>query len=286
MQRIGRVLREAREARNLTIQAVEEATKIRRKYLEALEGGREADLPGEVYLKGFLRSYGNYLGLDGAGLVEQYKQEQEAQSASQQPVGADARARKPEKPAAEQSQEGQRPAFTFAQVGLFEKMVKRAGLLVVLAAVAGGVIWAGWVIGGQIGKQAEPAAETPKPTTPQTTPPPQTKKPDPPAPPKVPEPAKVQMAAPIDGSISWTVPANEIRVKLKFEGTVWMQAVVDGKELPDEMVPSGQTREFKGSKNVQVRLGWADAVSVEVNGQSFGNPAKSGPWNWVFTAKP
>jgi transcriptional regulator with XRE-family HTH domain len=73
VEEIGRRLRAARESKKITLELAEEETKIRKKYLEALEGGREADLPGEAYLKGFLRTYGNYLGLDGAALVEEYK---------------------------------------------------------------------------------------------------------------------------------------------------------------------------------------------------------------------
>lgn len=83
MEEIGRRLRAAREAKGVTLEQAEEDTRIRQKYLQALEEAREADLPGEVYLKGFLRSYGNYLGLDGTALVEEYKQLKRGQSAEQ-----------------------------------------------------------------------------------------------------------------------------------------------------------------------------------------------------------
>lgn len=73
MEEIGRRLRAAREGKGITLEQAEEDTKIRQKYLHALEAGREADIPGEVYIKGFLRSYGNYLGLNGPALVEEYK---------------------------------------------------------------------------------------------------------------------------------------------------------------------------------------------------------------------
>jgi cytoskeleton protein RodZ len=73
MEDIGRRLRSAREGLGITLEQAEDETKIRRKYLEALETANEADIPGEVYLKGFLRTYGNYVGLDGTELVEAYK---------------------------------------------------------------------------------------------------------------------------------------------------------------------------------------------------------------------
>ncbi|HYG58950.1 MAG TPA: helix-turn-helix domain-containing protein, partial [Symbiobacteriaceae bacterium] len=77
MEEIGRRLRAAREARGITLEVTEDETKIRRKYIEALEAGQEAGLPGDAYLKGFLRTYGNYLGLDGTALVDEYKQHKE-----------------------------------------------------------------------------------------------------------------------------------------------------------------------------------------------------------------
>jgi cytoskeletal protein RodZ len=81
VEEIGRRLKKAREARGIALEVAEEETKIRRKYIEALEAGQEAVLPGDAYLKGFLRTYGNYLGLDGTALVEAYKQEKEHHTA-------------------------------------------------------------------------------------------------------------------------------------------------------------------------------------------------------------
>jgi cytoskeleton protein RodZ len=82
VKEIGRRLRAQREALGISLETAEEETKIRRKYLEALEAGRTADIPGEAYLKGFLRSYANFLGLDGQALVEEYKQRLETQRSS------------------------------------------------------------------------------------------------------------------------------------------------------------------------------------------------------------
>lgn len=73
MEEIARRLEATRREKGLTLEEIEAATHIRKKYLLALEQGRPNVIPGEVYLKGFLRSYGNYLGLDGEALVEEYK---------------------------------------------------------------------------------------------------------------------------------------------------------------------------------------------------------------------
>jgi cytoskeletal protein RodZ len=69
---IGSSLREARIRRGLELDAVQKALRIRRRYLEALEHDRFEQLPGEVYARGFLREYAEYLGLDGSIYVEEY----------------------------------------------------------------------------------------------------------------------------------------------------------------------------------------------------------------------
>jgi len=53
---LGNQLREAREAAGLSLPDVEEATRIRRALLQALEEERFSDLPGDVYTKGFIRN--------------------------------------------------------------------------------------------------------------------------------------------------------------------------------------------------------------------------------------
>ncbi|HEY8449683.1 MAG TPA: helix-turn-helix domain-containing protein, partial [Bacillota bacterium] len=73
LKEIGQRLRARREERGLTLRDAQIATKIRERYLQALEEGDEAALPGHVYTKGFLRAYANWLGLDGLALVEEYK---------------------------------------------------------------------------------------------------------------------------------------------------------------------------------------------------------------------
>jgi cytoskeletal protein RodZ len=72
MFEIGGSLREARLKRNLTPADVQKAIRIRDRYLQALEEERWELLPGEAYVKGFLRTYADYLGLDGSLYVEEY----------------------------------------------------------------------------------------------------------------------------------------------------------------------------------------------------------------------
>jgi cytoskeleton protein RodZ len=72
MFEIGNSLREARLRQGLEFPEVEQATKIRGKYLRALEDEQFDILPGQTYVKGFLRTYSEYLGLDGQLYVDEY----------------------------------------------------------------------------------------------------------------------------------------------------------------------------------------------------------------------
>ena len=82
--KLGEVLRAAREAKELDLVRVERDTKIRERYLSALERGEYRELPGAVYTKGFLRNYGAYLGLDPEYLIDLYRLETSATSAERQ----------------------------------------------------------------------------------------------------------------------------------------------------------------------------------------------------------
>ena len=72
MFEIGNSLREARLRQQLDFPEAEHGTKIRAKYLRALEEERFEVLPSHTYVKGFLRSYAEYLGLDGQLYVDEY----------------------------------------------------------------------------------------------------------------------------------------------------------------------------------------------------------------------
>ena len=72
MFEIGNSLREARLRQGYELPRVEADTKIRAKYLRALEEERFEVLPGETYVKGFLRTYAEYLGLDGQLYVDEF----------------------------------------------------------------------------------------------------------------------------------------------------------------------------------------------------------------------
>jgi transcriptional regulator with XRE-family HTH domain len=89
MPSIGDTLREARMRQRLDIADVEAKTKIRAKYLRALENEEFAMLPGPTFVKTFLRSYAEVLGLDPHLLVEEYRARYEPREEAEalKPIG-------------------------------------------------------------------------------------------------------------------------------------------------------------------------------------------------------
>lgn len=74
MFEIGNTLREARVQRNISLQQAEEETKIRVKYIQAMENEDFDVLPAGTYVKGFMRTYAEYLGLDSQLLIDEYNE--------------------------------------------------------------------------------------------------------------------------------------------------------------------------------------------------------------------
>jgi len=95
---IGNSLREARLRQGFELPRAEADTKIRAKYLKALEEEHFEVLPGDTYVKGFLRTYSEYLGLDGQLYVDEYNSRfaREEEFPVQSPAARQPRARRME----------------------------------------------------------------------------------------------------------------------------------------------------------------------------------------------
>jgi cytoskeleton protein RodZ len=133
---IGASLRDARGRLGLDIKEAEERTKIRARYLRALEAEQWEGLPGPAYTRGFLRTYGQLLGLDGQYLADQYRRHHEPGAGTAAPAS--------EPVLTERRRPGERPPSPGRWAGVV------AGALV--AVVAALVIFGG-------GEDDEPAGE-------------------------------------------------------------------------------------------------------------------------------
>jgi cytoskeletal protein RodZ len=132
---IGNSLREARVRQGLDFPELEQATKIRGKYLRALEHEEFEQLPGPTYVKGFLRSYADYLGLDGQLYVDEYN--------SRFLVGEDEAPFRPRRSTA------RRPEHRRIESNVILLALGGIALVTVLVIIA-------WKFGGSDGKQAIP----------------------------------------------------------------------------------------------------------------------------------
>jgi cytoskeleton protein RodZ len=152
MPNIGDTLREARMRQHLDIADVESRTKIRAKYLRALENEEFGMLPGPTFVKTFLRTYAEALGLDPQVLVEEYRATYESREEAEQlqPLGPTAVAR-------DRRRGPGPPRGPWVAIGLAVVVV--VGVLLVIGLVGGGDDGDG---GGGGSEQAgnEPTTET------------------------------------------------------------------------------------------------------------------------------
>jgi cytoskeleton protein RodZ len=147
MFEIGGSLREARLKRNLTPADVQKAIRIRDRYLQALEEERWELLPGDAYVKGFLRTYADYLGLDGNLYVDEYNN----------------RYAHPEEPLLVPERFA-RTKRSFGGAGLLRPLLAVGAIVAIVAAVAA------WQLSGSSGmKQGAPRTSVPTTTAPRTT---------------------------------------------------------------------------------------------------------------------
>jgi len=142
MPEIGQTLRETRLRNRVDITEVEAGTKIRAKYLRALENEEWDLLPGPTYVKSFLRTYADALGLDGKLLIEEYKLRHERLSDVElQPIAPP----------------GQRERRRRPRGG-----VPRGWLV---AFVVVGLLAALWLVGNRNSNDGAPQSSTPPPAT-------------------------------------------------------------------------------------------------------------------------
>jgi len=89
---LGQYLRREREMRGISLAEVSEETKVKRQFLEVIEAGEHGGLPSPIYVRGFLRSYAAFIGLEANDILQRYQEAldqqaaAEAQAATPEPV--------------------------------------------------------------------------------------------------------------------------------------------------------------------------------------------------------
>ena len=227
---IGARLKEARLAKGLTVEDVEAQTKIRRKYISALEDEQFEILPGRVYAKAFLKTYTKFLGVElgeevifpGGIFADELPLERD------EPMFAP--------PPPKQSRSG----------GFFRRLLIGLALFAGLAAL---LVVGSWLIGNSLAPRApEPAVVNNNPG----------------AgghsvleiPPVASEPAVVYDGLTLDFNVK--------------DRPCWMLVVVDGIEAYQGTLQPGESKSFAGKEKIRARFGDAGAVEAVQNGENLG----------------
>jgi cytoskeleton protein RodZ len=127
---IGPTLREARIRHHIDLIEIEGRTKIRVRYLRALENEEWDVLPGPTYTRSFIRTYASFLGLDGERLAEDFRRFQEEQQLAEPASGREQRPRPPHSTAARGPRASSGMIAALAVAGL-------VGVLVILGLTGG-----------------------------------------------------------------------------------------------------------------------------------------------------
>jgi cytoskeleton protein RodZ len=291
---VGQLLQEARQQKGVSLEQVEEATRIRQKFLKALEEEEYTALPAEAYVKGFLRNYALYLGLDPEEVLALYE-------------GRDVKGKAA----------SARPGFfepmdisLAAPSWLTPDLVIGALLIVVLLAFGS---WAAWhylppIVRAQLSSWRATATSTPSPTVttseeiilppvtstatstmmPTTTP---TTMPtampiEMPTATSTAMPTVAIVVSPTSTSTPTSVPTSTptsvptgtptprvsagVEVELRIVEYSWLRVVVDGQEVFVGSLEEGTTRTWRGQESIALRCGNAGGVEATVNGEPLG----------------
>ena len=280
---IGDILRQERERQHLTIKDIEQGTSIRGLYLEAIEQGDYETLPGDVYTKGFIRNYANFLKIDADDCVRRYVLENHPDQVPAEPVKAEASRQ-------EQDTVQEDGESSSLQDAPKRKSGSSRGFGVVFALVAVAALLGGaWFLlsdntmARHFSTHKPPVQQERKTETPKAERVPAAKQDAPAATPAAPaEPAK-PAAAPAAQAKSDSVPAastekkaDGVQVTATFTDRCWTRVVADGQTIYEGTAERGKTMSWKGTERVTVTAGNAGAMELTHNGKSLGRAGEDG----------
>jgi cytoskeleton protein RodZ len=268
---IGRLLEQKRKERGLTLEEVVQATKIRKRYLRGLERDDYAILPGAVYARGFLKTYANYLGLDGEALSRQLK----SSSNTRRERGIEYN------PSPESDFE--KPLIAPGTLsGVQKRKVSTSAIVTLivavlaLAAVIGALYFVGR--GAQVSKEGNPpSGKTPHRQEQQNVAGTE----------NAPEAGSTkEVAGGSNGTAGdaekpsvakQSAPPDTLRVLVSVsELPSWILIRTDGTTAYEQVAQPGFSKTFEADQRLYIKSGNAGAVRVEINGQDAGALGGSG----------
>lgn len=270
--KIGDVLERARKERGLSLQEVEQATKIRKRYLAGLEQEDFGALPDSVYVQGFLKTYANYLGLDGEELSRDLKQRRGRRRDQRQPSVGEIKKSGFDRPMLGPGGLSNAQGSRVSPTTLFTLLVA----VVALVAVIGALYYVGrdtqtvgspgssppsgeQVSSEESGESGGSSGEG--------------------SPGAAPEGDEGVSPQGSQGNGSGEVASGEgeaavpdaLSVTVSVEGSEsWLSVSADGAVAYEQIASPGFSETFEAEENVSLSTGNAGALRVEVNGQDVG----------------
>jgi transcriptional regulator with XRE-family HTH domain len=254
MGQLGELLKEARQSKEVSLEKVEEELRIRKKYLRALEEEDFSIMPPEVYVKGFLRNYAIYLGLDPEEVKALYKGE-----SIEKGRRSDFLAR-----AGQIAGEETGPRSFPMDMSLTQSRLLAFPFLVISLAILAFLLLGLWAFRQYFPLSAETGTETKETVT--------TREPRPTFTPT----SVVTQATPTLVGTPTPKVYTGVDVELVMLERAWLQVHVDGEKVFEGVFDEGTKITWSGKESVAVRCNNAGGVEVILNGQNLGPLGKRG----------
>ena len=292
---LGAEIKARRESLGLSIEQVTAETKIRTKYLRAVEDGDDSAAPAPTYFRAFMKTYANFLGLDGMKYSLAYQELLDEKSAAQTAERHEVRRARPPQArhryetsqagAAGQPPQSEKPVRTGARRGRAgpdgqgRRPRRRSGssiggvlfLVILLAAAAATYYALNRKPDASIGHES---SQTPgAPESGGSTPPPET--------PPAPAPPKIVRSDPDRSTTNYTIDRSPIELVIKTgsdaESLCWLRVSADGKQLFEKTLSPNSEERISAQSEITLRAGKPWVITLELNGQSLGTAGEFGP---------
>jgi cytoskeleton protein RodZ len=233
----GEELRREREIRGISLKEISDATKISKRFLDALERNDHKTLPAVVFTRGFVREYARYVGLNAEEMVNRYNFAAANDDRIEKPPTV---AKYPQTPVRDISprpapKRGIPPVITRVNPSIF--------VVLLIAAALAGVAW--WAV--QYKQRERERAEVVQSV-----------------------PVVTTSSAPLAPPPAAAVPAaddSRLRMTLEATGNSWVELEADGKTILNTEVLSGEKREFEAADQFRFRtVGNAAGLTLTLNG--------------------
>jgi cytoskeletal protein RodZ len=241
----GEELKREREIRGISLKEIADATKISKRFLEAIERNDHKTLPAPVFTRGFVREYARYLGLNADEMVNRYNYAAAGDDRIEKPPPHPIAPPLVEPPRKVRAKRGIPPAMFRVDLNLM--------LLMLIAVALAAVAW--WAVQFKQRRDAEArAAES--------------------SPPIV-AAAKTAVVPP---TASQAPSDNLLRLALEARQNCWVELQADGARVVYDELQAGDRRTFEAKESFHfVKIGKADALALTLNGVDAPIPSDKEP---------